>query len=372
MILVFVYKILIHAKHHGIFKYEGSGRMPLSTKDLYEEEFTLLVKNLETSVKTDDGLFQVVKGADLKIKSGETVGLVGESGCGKSITALSIMGLLPTNARISSGQILLDGTDLVKLTKEELRKKRGKDVSMIFQEPMTSLNPVFTIGNQITELILNHEKISKKDAKSKAVSLMKQVGIPRADEIFNEYPHQLSGGMRQRIMITIGLACNPKLLIADEPTTALDVTIQAQILELMKEIQNKFSTSILLITHDLGVVGEVCDRVYVMYGGNIIEEGKVPDIFQNPKHPYTKGLLQSTPQLGNREVRLHTIPGRVPPIHQMPSGCRFSTRCPFVMEKCKTKNPELVALNENSKVRCVIYDAETEVDEVGKESITLG
>lgn len=344
----------------------------MSTKDRNQEEYTLFVKNLETTVHTDEGLFHVVRDANLEIKSGETVGLVGESGCGKSITALSIMGLLPRNAKVKSGQILLDGVDLVNLTKEELRKKRGKDVSMIFQEPMTSLNPVFTIGNQITELILNHEDINKKDAKIKAVKLMNQVGIPRADEIFDEYPHQLSGGMRQRIMIAIGLACNPKLLIADEPTTALDVTIQAQILELMKEIQSKFSTSILLITHDLGVVGEVCDRVYVMYGGNVIEEGIVPNIFKEPKHPYTKGLLQSTPRLGNREARLHTIPGRVPPINQMPHGCKFSTRCPFVMDKCKIDNPELIAINENSKVRCVLYDGETEVDEIGKGNITFG
>lgn len=343
----------------------------MSTEITNRKEVTLLVENLKTTVKTDDGTFHVVNGLDLKINSGETIGLVGESGCGKSITALSIMGLLPNNAQVTDGQILLDKIDLVKLSKDDLRKKRGNDVSMIFQEPMTSLNPVFSIGFQITELIRNHEKISKNDAKIKAIKLMNQVGIPRAKEIFDEYPHQLSGGMRQRIMITIGLACNPRLLIADEPTTALDVTIQAQILELMKEIQKEFNTSILLITHDLGVVGEVCDRVYVMYGGNVVEEGIVPDIFKDPKHPYTQGLLQSTPRVGQRQERLHTIAGRVPTINLMPHGCKFSTRCPFVMEKCLTDNPMLKPFNENSKVRCWLYEVENEVNRVGEGTSTV-
>lgn len=316
----------------------------------------LEVKNLKTYFHTDGKVAKAVDGVDFDVYNGETLALVGESGSGKSITSLSIMGLIPQPpGKIEDGSIELEGKDLLKLTDREMMRVRGNDIAMIFQEPMTSLNPVFTVGNQIAETLMRHKKLSKKEAYKKAVDLLKLVGFARAEEIVYEYPHQLSGGMRQRVMIAIAMSCNPKLLIADEPTTALDVTIQAQILDLMIEMKEKFNSSILLITHDLGVVAEVADRVMVMYGGQIVEQGTAKEVFNNPKHPYTNGLLGSIPSIDKKVERLESIPGTVPPAHRFPEGCRFAPRCKDVMEKCHKINPELLEVGASQKVRCHLY-----------------
>ncbi|WP_409289835.1 ABC transporter ATP-binding protein [Peribacillus sp. SCS-37] len=316
----------------------------------------LEVKDLEVSVKTENKMITLVSDIHFMVNKGETIGIVGESGCGKSITSLSVIGLLPANAKISKGSIRLNDKELVKLSKKEMRKVRGKEVSMIFQEPMTSLNPVYTIGYQIIEMICSHTKISKAEAKRQAVSLLELVGIPRAEEVVDEYPHQLSGGMRQRVMIAMAMSCNPQVLIADEPTTALDVTIQAQILELMKDLQKKRDMSIIMITHDLGVVAEVCNRVVVMYAGQVVEEADVEELFENPKHPYTKGLLASIPNMDEEVEFLPSIQGTVPSADQMPKGCRFADRCPNVFSKCLEFEPALLA-TANSKCRCWLYQS---------------
>ncbi|WP_096186106.1 ABC transporter ATP-binding protein [Evansella halocellulosilytica] len=319
----------------------------------------LEVKDLKTYFYMEDKTAKAVDGVDFSIKKGETLALVGESGSGKSITSLSIMRLINSPpGKIVEGSIKLDGKDLLNLSEREMRKVRGNDIGMIFQEPMTSLNPVYTIGNQIAETLMKHKHMKKKEAYQKAIDLLKLVGFPRAEEIVHEYPHQLSGGMRQRAMIAIAMSCDPKLLIADEPTTALDVTIQAQILDLMIEMKEKFESSILLITHDLGVVAEVADRVLVMYGGQIVEEASVREVFTDPKHPYTVGLLGSIPNLDTEVERLESIPGTVPPAHRFPQGCRFAPRCKHVMEKCLEGNPDLLETNPKHKVRCYLYEEE--------------
>lgn len=322
-------------------------------------EHLVEVQQLQTVFQTDKGEVTSVEEVSFSLKAGETVGIVGESGCGKSVTSLSIMKLLGKNGKIKNGKILFKGKDIAQLSEEDMQSIRGNDISMIFQEPMTSLNPVFTIGNQMIEVIQLHMKLPKKEAVAYAVEMLKKVGIPRAEAIMGEYPHSLSGGMRQRVMIAMALACKPNLLIADEPTTALDVTIQAQILKLMKQLKEESNTSIMLITHDLGVVAEMADKVIVMYAGQVVEEADVYSLYDDPKHPYTKGLLESIPHLEvEGETRLTSIPGVVPTPQHMPKGCRFQPRCTFATERCTQEKPPLLSLenNETHKVRCWIYE----------------
>jgi len=303
------------------------------------------VKNLRTGFRTDDGEVVAVDDISFSIPEGKTLGIVGESGCGKSVTSLSIMRLIQSPpGRIISGQILFEGKDLTKLSEGEMRKIRGNKISMIFQEPMTSLNPVFTVGDQISEAIQLHQsELNQQQVLQKTVDMLKLVGIPEPEKRVDNYPHELSGGMRQRVMIAMALSCNPRLLIADEPTTALDVTIQAQILELIQKIQKEMGTSMILITHDLGVVAETCDEVAVMYAGKIIEYGSVEDIFSQPKHQYTRGLLNSIPHFesGHRKQRLETIPGIVPNLLELKAGCRFQERCKQASGLCLQKEPTL-------------------------------
>lgn len=318
------------------------------------------VKQLRTSFFSSDGEVPAVDDISFSVNKGEILGIVGESGCGKSVTSLSIMKLIPQPpGKIVGGEILLDGEDLVKASEKRMREIRGNEVAMIFQEPMTSLNPLFTIGDQLTEGIKLHKKLNKKAAIQQAVEMLKLVGLPRAEQIIKEYPHQLSGGMRQRVMIAMALSCHPRLLIADEPTTALDVTIQAQILSLMKDLNQKLDTAIVMITHDLGVVAEVCERVIVMYAGKIVEEAPVKEIFKNPKHPYTQGLLQSVPDVREKKERLYSIPGNVPKPGSIKTGCRFAARCEFVHDRCLTESPPLYNANnaEPHTVRCFLHES---------------
>lgn len=316
-------------------------------------------KDVHTYFYTEAGTVKAVNGVSYKIKEGETVCVVGESGCGKSVTALSLMRLIAApQGEIVKGNISFDGKDITSLSEEDMMSIRGNDISMIFQEPMTSLNPVFTVGNQIMESIMLHQKLDKKQARDKAIEMITLVGIPRAEAIVDSYPHELSGGMRQRIMIAMALSCNPKLLIADEPTTALDVTIQAQILDLMRDIKQKTQTSIMLITHDLGVVAEMADYVVVMYAGKVIEEGPVNDIFKNPLHPYTRGLLKSKPVINQETDRLYSIPGQVPNPIGMKDSCYFHERCEHCMEICKTQIPTIKYYDEQHKISCFLYDGE--------------
>ena len=316
-------------------------------------------KDVHTYFYTEAGTVKAVNGVSYKIKEGETVCVVGESGCGKSVTALSLMRLIAApQGEIVKGNISFDGKDITSLSEEEMMSIRGNDISMIFQEPMTSLNPVFTVGNQIMESIMLHQKLDKKQARDKAIEMITLVGIPRAEAIVDSYPHELSGGMRQRIMIAMALSCNPKLLIADEPTTALDVTIQAQILDLMRDIKQKTQTSIMLITHGLGVVAEMADYVVVMYAGKVIEEGPVNDIFKNPLHPYTRGLLKSKPVINQETDRLYSIPGQVPNPIGMKDSCYFHERCEHCMEICKTQIPTIKYYDEQHKISCFLYDGE--------------
>lgn len=317
------------------------------------------VKGLKTYFYLENKMVaKAVDNVDFSIQPGETLALVGESGSGKSITSLSIMQLINKPGKIKEGEIVFGGEDLVKLSDKQMSKVRGNDIAMIFQEPMTALNPVFTIGNQIVETLVKHKKISKVEARKKGIELLKTVGFPRAEATMNEYPHQLSGGMRQRAMIAIAISCEPKLLIADEPTTALDVTIQAQILDLMNEMKEKFNMAVLLITHDLGVVAEYADRVMVMYGGQIVESTDTQNLFENPEHPYTQGLLASLPSLDKDVKRLGAIKGTVPPAYSFPTGCRFADRCPHVMEICRGENPSLIETSYDHKVRCYLYEKE--------------
>lgn len=326
-------------------------------------EYLLGVENLKTSFFSDRGEVKAVDGVSFQVRRGETVGIVGESGSGKSVTSLSIMQLLNnTTGKIVDGEIVFEGQDLLSLSETGMRKIRGNQISMIFQEPMTSLNPVYKIGKQLIESIMLHLSYDKNKAIKHAVDMLKSVGIPRADEIMNEYPHQLSGGMRQRVMIAMAMSCRPKLLIADEPTTALDVTIQAQILELMKMLKKDRETSILLITHDLGVVAEMCDRVIVMYAGKVVEEADVYTIFDDPKHPYTKGLLQSIPKLGQIEGRLDSIPGNVPTPLNMPSGCKFAPRCSMAMDICFEEEPSFFQFNDKHRSRCWLHKGGEDIE----------
>ncbi|WP_043097347.1 ABC transporter ATP-binding protein [Kallotenue papyrolyticum] len=315
----------------------------------------LRVKGLKTYFFTEEGVVKAVDGIDFTLQPGEVLGIVGESGCGKSVTSLSIMRLIMPPGQIVEGEILFNGENLLELPEDEMREIRGNRISMIFQQPTTALNPVFTIGDQIREALMVHKGMSKQEATQRCEELLRLVGIPDARRRMDAYPHQLSGGMCQRVMIAMGLACNPELLIADEPTTALDVTIQAQILDLMRELREKINTAIILITHDLGVVAEMVDNVLVMYAGKVVEYAPVKELFAAPKHPYTQGLIASIPVLGVIKDELATIPGTVPSLINVPPGCRFANRCPYRMEKCDQEEPPLIKLEGNRLVRCWLY-----------------
>ena len=317
----------------------------------------LEVSDLKTYFFTDDGVVKAVDGVSFSIDEGETFGLVGESGCGKSVTALSIIKLIPDPpGKIIRGEVHLEGEDLLKKSEKEMQKIRGNKISMIFQEPMTSLDPVFTIGSELIETIQLHQGLEKKEAEKKAIEMLRVVGIPEPEKRMKEYPHQLSGGMRQRAMIAMALSCNPKLLIADEPTTALDVTIQAQILRLMDKLKEEFSAAVLLITHDLGVIAETCKNVGVMYAGKIVEYGSVEDIFENPLHPYTVGLNRAIPRLDVDTEKLQIIEGNVPDLIDMASGCKFHPRCPYAMDICREKEPPLKEREKNHFARCYLEE----------------
>lgn len=312
----------------------------------------LQIENLRVGKMVGNKFSAVLDDVSFSVKQGEFIALVGESGCGKSMTALSIMGLLPKTMNVQSGRIIYNGKDLTKLSNKEFNQLRGKELSMIFQEPMTSLNPSFTIGNQISEVFKQHTDLRADEIKKKSIELLEKVKIPDAKEKLNAYPHELSGGMRQRIMIAMALACNPKILIADEPTTALDVTIQAQILNLLVELQRDLKMTVIMITHDLGVVAETCHRAIVMYAGQVIEEASTVDLFEKPIHPYTEALLKSIPKLGERKAKLYTIEGSVPDINHMPNGCRFHPRCDFASNICIEKGPNLEMKENQRRVRC--------------------
>ena len=328
-----------------------------------ENDAILKVNGLKTYFYQASGVSKAVDGVSFSLRQGTTMGIVGESGSGKSVTSASVMRLMPSKTgKIVDGSIIFDGVDIRNLSEAQMEKFRGDECCMIFQNPMTSLDPVFKIGHQMVEMIREHEKVSKKEAWNKAVEALKLVGIPEAEKRMDAYPHELSGGMRQRIMIAMALVCNPKLLIADEPTTALDVTIQAQILDLMRKLKEEMDMSIMLITHDLGVVAEMADYVVVMYAGNVVEKGKVLDIFQNPMHPYTIGLLKSKPIIGktNHNERLYSIPGQVPNPINMPENCHFNERCEFCQEGCKEKEPKLVHVGNGHYVACFVNAPEKE------------
>ena len=317
-------------------------------------EKMLEVKGMRTSFFTHVGEVKAIRGVDFYLDKGEAVGIVGESGSGKSVTSLSVMRLLQFPGKLTGGEVFFDGEDLAKKSDKEMQTIRGNEISMIFQDPMTSLNPVFTIGNQIMEAIIKHQKMSKDQARQKAIEMLKLVGIPSPEKRIDQYPHEFSGGMRQRAMIAMALSCEPKLLIADEPTTALDVTIQAQILELMKDLKDRLNTSIILITHDLGVVADVCTRIIVMYGGLIMEEGTTEEIFYKPQHPYTLGLMRSIPKMSDKEntERLVPIDGTPPDLLKPPAGCPFAPRCDHAMKICMTQMPEYTKSSDTHRAAC--------------------
>ncbi|MBT2692084.1 ABC transporter ATP-binding protein [Bacillus sp. ISL-55] len=315
----------------------------------------LELNNVSLSLKRDGKHVKILDGISLQVNKGETVGIVGESGCGKSMTALSVMRLLPEKAKLE-GVVQLDHEDITSYSKRKMEKIRGNKMAMIFQDPLTSLNPLHTVGRQIEETLILHTDLNKEQRKRRVIELLNEVGLPRADEIASEYPHQLSGGMRQRIMIAVAMACNPSLLICDEPTTALDVTVQAQILDLMNHLKDVNEMGIIMITHDLGVVAEVCDRVIVMYAGKIVEQANVKELFINPKHPYTKGLLESIPKLGVKKAKLGSIPGMVPSPDKMPKGCRFYERCSSAMEVCKGTTPPMNSVGDDHIAACWLYE----------------
>ena len=321
----------------------------------------LEIKGLKTHFKTDDGWLHAVDGVDIALDAGETLGVVGESGCGKSVTAKTVMKLIDMPpGKIVAGQVLWQGRDLVPLGSKEMQSIRAKEIAIIFQEPMTSLNPVFTVGEQIAESLQLHEGLSKKAALDRAVEMLRLVRIPTAERRVNDYPHQFSGGMRQRVMIAIALACRPKLLIADEPTTALDVTIQAQILDLLAELKSEFGMAVMLITHAMGVVAEVAQRVVVMYAGQVVEEAPVAELFAHPRHPYTQGLIRSIPRIDTaaiHKVRLEAIPGTVPKLIEPGAGCRFASRCRHVRAKCSAATPPLREVAAGHKVACILETA---------------
>ncbi len=319
-------------------------------------EKILEVKNLKTYFNSDRGMVPAVDGLDFSLSKGETLAIVGESGCGKSVTSLSILRIVPDPpGKIIDGEILYDGSDLLKRSEREMRSVRGSKISMIFQEPLTSLNPVFTIGQQICDIIRLHRKVKQKEARAIALDMLEQVKIASPEQVIDNYPHQLSGGMRQRVMIAMALACEPDILIADEPTTALDVTIQAQIMQLLMELKKQRKTSIILITHDLGVVASVAENVMVMYAGQAVEYGDVKSIFQAPLHPYTVGLLKSIPIIGDHRDELYSIDGNIPNPKDYPKGCRFSPRCPEAIERCKSELPPIFDMGEGRRVRCFKY-----------------
>lgn len=324
------------------------------------ENYILEVNDLRTHFFTEDGVVKAVDGVNLKVKRGEVLGIVGESGCGKSVTSLSIMNLVGRPGRIVDGQVLFDGKDLATMPDEEILAIRGNRISMIFQQPMSCLNPVFRVGDQLTEVLYVHQSMNREAARNRAVELLTMVGIPSPEDRIKAYPHELSGGMAQRVMIAMALACVPELLIADEPTTALDVTIQAQILDLMRDLRNRMDTAVILITHDLGVVAEMCDRVNVMYAGRIVEEATVEELFENPKHPYTKALIGATPVLGDVDRALFSIPGSVPNLVNLPTGCKFAPRCVARIENeleiCQSEEPELKTVYPGHKARCWLYE----------------
>ncbi len=320
------------------------------------EKQLLNVRNLVTSFRTSEGRLSAVRGVSFSVNQQETLCIVGESGCGKSITTLSVLQLLPNNGEITEGSITFKGEELTTKKEEQMRKLRGNEISMIFQEPMTALNPVFTIGYQVMEPLKLHTKLNKKETRNRAIELLQQVGIPNPDKRLKQYPHELSGGMRQRVMIAIALACNPDLLIADEPTTALDVTIQAQILDLIDDLKAEMGMGVVMVTHDMGVVAEVADRVMVMYAGNVVETGTVEEIFSNPQHPYTQGLLASVPNVDDANQKLEAIPGSLPNLSENIAGCRFHPRCPYAMEKCMEQDPPPFKISAQQHSKCWLQE----------------
>ncbi len=320
-----------------------------------ENNKLLEIKDLQVLFKTDDGIVKAVNGIDLSIEKGKTIGLVGETGAGKTTTALSIMRLIQTPpGKIVSGEIIFEGENLFEYSENDMESIRGSKISMIFQDPMTSLNPVMTVGDQISEVVQIHDNLDKKKSMEKAKEMLEMVGIPASRS--HEYPHQFSGGMKQRVVIAMALACNPQLLIADEPTTALDVTIQAQVLNLMKDLREKYETSMIMITHDLGIVAEVCDEVSIVYGGEVIEHGNLVDIFDETKHPYTEGLFNSLPDINNRNIKLRPIKGQMPDPTQLPEGCCFHPRCGYAKEICSSRKPVKTVLNNTHYVKCLMYE----------------
>lgn len=321
------------------------------------DELALQISNLKSHFFTSKGVVPAVDGVSIDVPPGKIIGLVGESGCGKSMTAMSVMGLLRHPGRVVDGKVLLEGRDITHLSRKELSKIRGNEISMIFQEPMTSLNPVYPVGKQVQEAILLHQKVSKEEAKQRVIDIFKEVGIPEPEKRYRSFPHQLSGGLRQRVMIGMAMVCRPKVMIADEPTTALDVTIEAQILRLMKRLRDELGTSIILITHNMGVVAEVCDYVYVMYAGNVMEQAETFELFERTKHPYTQGLLKSIPKLDTKEERLYTIEGVVPNLLHLPKGCNFCNRCDQATEQCFLGKPGLYETGVGHKVRCFRYES---------------
>lgn len=325
-------------------------------KPLKDQKHILEVNNLKTYYFTERDVIPAVDGVSFYLNPGEIIGIVGESGSGKSVTALSIMGLIEEPGEIVEGEVLYNGQDLVIMSENEIRKIRGNDIAMIFQEPLTALNPVLTIGRQITEAILTHQNISRKQAKNLAIELLHKVRIPRAEKAYYTYPHLMSGGMRQRVMIAMAISCDPKILIADEPTTALDVTIQAQIIQLLRELSEDIGVAIILITHDLGVIAEMVDRVVVMYGGKVVEQTDVKTLFKSPEHPYTQGLIESTPRIHELKDELKSIKGNVPSPEKMPHGCKFNPRCEYAMDICFEKDPQLKPIAEGHEVRCWLHE----------------
>ncbi len=327
-----------------------------------EKQPILRVENLKTYFYTEDGVVKAVDGVTFDLYEGETLGIVGESGSGKSVTSLSIMRLLDEKGKIVDGKIIFKGKNLLELSEAEMRKIRGNEIAMIFQEPMVALNPVYTIGDQIMEAIMLHQNVGESKAREIAIDLLRKVGIPEPEKRVDQYPHQLSGGMRQRAMIAMALSCRPSILIADEPTTALDVTIQAQILDLMKELQKEYGMALIMITHDMGVIAEMADRVVVMYAGRVVEYGEVHEIFKKPRHPYTYGLLSSIPRLDVEQEKLKSIPGTVPDPLSFPSGCKFHPRCEFAQERCKNEEPELVEVEPGHFSRCFFWEKLKELE----------
>lgn len=315
----------------------------------------LEVKDLKTYFYTEEGIVRAVDGVSFTLEKGEVFGLVGETGCGKTVTALSIMRLVPEPGRIVGGNVIFKGEDLLKKKEEDMRRIRGKDIAMIFQDPLSSLNPVYTIGNQISEVFKIHQGLNKKDSLKKTIEMLKRVNIPFPEKVVNQYPHELSGGMRQRCMIAMALSCNPELLIADEPTTALDVTIQAQIIELLKKLIKDFHSSVLLISHNLGLISEICDKVAVMYAGTIVEFSSIETIFQNAKHPYTMALIEAIPKMDKRTKWLKAIDGAVPDMLNPPDGCKFHPRCPKAFSVCSKEVPEEIEVENGHKVTCHLY-----------------